>query len=271
MMKKTYILLLLSLFCINVAANESDQLIEEVDSIAVPIMTESIETLSKNEADSAYIKGEYQKAIDIYEALLEEGVAAEVYYNLGNSYYKSDNIGKAILNYERALLLNPSNKDIQANLAIARSKTVDKVEPLPELFFISWTKSIMNQASADGWAKWALTFFLFFLICAFLYVFSRRILLKKISFGLGILFFLFMLASHSFARHQKKVLLNRDTAVVMTPSVTIKSTPSESGISLFILHEGRKVTIKDSVGEWKEIMIEDGKVGWINSNNIEII
>lgn len=270
-MKKIYILFLLSIFCLNIAANESNQVIEEIDSIAVPVMAESLDIVSKSEADSSYIKGEYQKAIEIYEALVEEGVSAEIYYNLGNSYYKSDNIGKAILNYERALLLEPGNKDIQANLAIARSKTVDKVEPLPELFFISWTKSIMNQASADGWAKWAITFFLLFLICAFLYVFSKRILLKKICFSLGIVFLLFTLASHSFARHQKKVLLNRDTAVVLTPSVTIRSTPSESGTALFILHEGRKVTIKDSVGEWKEIMIEDGKVGWINSDNIEII
>lgn len=270
-MKNRYILLLLAIFSLNIMANESDELIEESDSIVVPVMSEPMETLSKNEADSAYIKGEYQKAIEIYESVLEEGVAAEVYYNLGNSYYKLDNIGKAILNYERALLLDPGNKDIQANLAIARSKTVDKVEPLPELFFISWTKSIMNQASADGWAKWALTFFLLFLVCAFFYVFSTRILLKKISFSVGILLFLFTLAAHSFGRHQKKVLLNRDTAIVLTPSVTIKSTPSESGTALFILHEGGKVTIKDNVGEWKEIMIEDGKVGWINSKNIEII
>lgn len=271
-MKNIYFILL-TLFCLNTFAQESNQATEEIvaDSLAVPTLTDHPQTVSKAIADSAYVKGEFQKAIDYYEALLVEGVSDEIYYNLGNSYFKMDNLGKAILNYERALLLNPGNNDIQANLAISKSKTVDKVESLPELFFISWTKALMNQSSADGWAKWAISFFILFLVCSFLYVFSKQILIKKISFSLGILFFLFTLGTHAFARQQKKVLLSRDTAIVMTPSVTIRSTPSESGTALFILHEGRKVGIKDSVGEWKEITLEDGKVGWINSSDIEVI
>lgn len=272
-MKHIYIIIL-TLFCLNAVAQESNESIEEVvvDSLdLLPALTDHIQAISKADADSAYVKGEFQKAIDYYETLLEEGVSDELYYNLGNSYFKMDNIGKAILNYERALLLNPGNNDIQANLVISRSKTVDKVEPLPELFFISWTKALMNQSSADGWAKWAISFFILFLICSFIYVFSKQILIKKISFGLAILFIFFTLGTHAFARHQKKVLLSRDTAIVMTPSVTIRSTPSESGTALFILHEGRKVGIKDTVGEWKKITLEDGKVGWINSSDLEII
>lgn len=269
-MKNIY-LILFTLFSLCAVAQETDQPIVVTDSIEAPVITESLHIISKSEGDSAYIKGEFQKAISIYESLLEDGVASEVYYNLGNSYYKTDNIGKAILNYERALLLNPGSNDIQANLAIAKSKTVDKVESLPELFFISWTKSLMNQSSANGWAKWAITFFLLFLLSAFLYIFSKQILLKKISFGIGLLFLLFTVVSHNFARHQKKVLLSRDTAIVMTPSVTVRSTPSDSGTALFILHEGRKVAINDAVGEWKEITLEDGKVGWIHSINLEVI
>lgn len=271
-MKNLYIILL-TLFCLNTFAQESNQSTEEIlaDSLAIPTLTDQPQKVSKANADSAYVHGEFQKAIDYYEALLVKGVSDEIYYNLGNSYFKIDNLGKAILNYERALLLNPGNNDIQANLIISRSKTVDKVEPLPELFFISWTKALMNQASADGWAKWAISFFILFLVCSFLYVFSKQILIKKISFSLGILFILFTIGTHAFGRQQKKVLLSRDTAIVMTPSVTIRSTPSESGTALFILHEGRKVGIKDSVGEWKEITLEDGKVGWINSADLEVI
>lgn len=109
--------------------------------------------VTKAEGDSAYIRNDYASAIQIYENLLKKGEAAEVYYNLGNSYYKADDIARAILNYERALLLEPGNADIRANLEIARSKTIDKVIPVPEVFFVSWTKSLINCLSVDAWAK----------------------------------------------------------------------------------------------------------------------
>ena len=104
---------------------------------------------TKAEADSAYINNDYVKAIEIYEALLQEGEAAELYYNLGNSYYKQGDIAKAILNYERAALLNPNNSDIQANLEIARAKTIDKVVPIPEIFFVAWTKALSDGGTCD--------------------------------------------------------------------------------------------------------------------------
>ena len=109
--------------------------------------------VTKAEGDSTYIRNDYASAIQIYENLLKKGEAAEVYYNLGNSYYKADDIARAILNYERALLLEPGNADIRANLEIARSKTIDKVIPIPEVFFVSWTKSLINCLSVDAWAK----------------------------------------------------------------------------------------------------------------------
>ena len=112
--------------------------------------------VTKAEGDSAYIRNDYASAIQIYENLLKKGEAAEVYYNLGNSYYKADDIARAILNYERALLLEPGNADIRANLEIARSKTIDKVIPVPEVFFVSWTKSLINCLSVDAWAVYFL-------------------------------------------------------------------------------------------------------------------
>ncbi|NDV64419.1 tetratricopeptide repeat protein [Bacteroides sp. 224] len=226
----------------------------------------------KAQADSAYMNNDYATAVQLYESMLEHGEAAEIYYNLGNSYYKSDNIAKAILNYERALLLNPSNDDIQANLEIARSKTVDKVEEVHEIFYISWIKSLINTASIDTWAKWAITFFILFILAMYFFIFSKQSLLKKLGFIGGIVFLLFTICSNSFASYQKNILLNRNTAIVVTPSVTVRSTPDGSGTSLFILHEGRKVKIKDnSMKTWKEITLEDGKVGWIAASDIEII
>lgn len=227
---------------------------------------------SKVEGDSAYIKEDYAAAIQIYEAILKEGEAADIYYNLGNSYYKAGEIAKAVLNYERALLLQPGNSDIRANLEVARAKTIDKVEPIPEVFFISWIKSLINSMSVDAWGTWGIISFILFIVALYFFIFSKQILWKKIGFISGLILLIIVICSNLFASEQKERLLNRDDAVVMSPSVTVRSTPSESGTSLFILHEGRKVNIKDnSMKEWKEIRLEDGKVGWVPASSIEVI
>ena len=247
MMKKilffTFVGLLMALTSSGQTA--SDTLQQANDSVTIGSHTEfsaaaQENSVTKAEGDSAYVKNDYASAIQIYEALLKEGEAAEVYYNLGNSYYKAGDIAKAILNYERALLIQPGNADIRANLEIARAKTIDKVIPVPEVFFVSWTKSLINCLSVDAWAKVGV-------VC-------------------------FVLLANVFAFQQKNELLNRNNAIVLTPSVTVRSTPSESGTSLFILHEGRKVEIKDnSMRKWKEIRLEDGKVGWVPASSVEVI
>lgn len=227
---------------------------------------------TKAEGDSAYIRNDYASAIQIYEALLKKGEAAEVYYNLGNSYYKADDIAKAILNYERALLLQPGNADVRANLDIARSKTIDKVVPVPEIFFVAWTKSLINSLSVNAWAKLGIASFILLLISLSLFFFSKQIIWKKSGFIAGMIFLFFVVLSNLFASQQKNELLNRNNAIILSPSVTVRSTPSESGTSLFVLHEGHKVEIKDnSMREWKEIRLEDGKVGWVPTSTIEVI
>lgn len=227
---------------------------------------------TKADGDSAYMRNDYAAAIQIYENLLKQGEAAEVYYNLGNSYYKADNIAKAILNYERALLLQPGNADIRANLEIARSKTIDKVTPIPELFFVAWVKALVNCLSIDAWARVGVACFLLFLISLVVFFFSKQVAAKKIGFTVAIIALLMVILGNVFAAQQKKRLQNRHSAIVLSPSVTIRSTPSESGTSLFVLHEGYKIEIKDdSMREWKEIRLQDGKVGWIPASAIEVI
>ena len=228
--------------------------------------------ITKAEGDSAYIKEDYATAIQVYETLLKNGEAADVYYNLGNSYYKIGEIAKAVLNYERALLLQPGNNDIRANLEVARAKTIDKVEPVPEVFFVSWTKSLINSMSVDAWATWGIISFILFIVALYFFIFSKQIMWKKAGFISGIIFLIITICTNLFASEQKEHLVNRNEAIVMNPSVTVRSTPSESGTSLFILHEGRKVSIKDnSMKEWKEIRLEDGKVGWVPASAIEVI
>lgn len=269
-MKKILFFILLS---VSVTCFGQDSL--SIDSIHEGNTTFSnaqMKDATKAEGDSAYIKEDYASAIQIYETLLNKGEAAEVYYNLGNSYYKIGEIAKAVLNYERALLLNPGNGDIRANLEVARAKTIDKVDPTPEIFFVSWTKSLINSMSVDVWATWGIISFILFIIALYFFIFSKQIVWKKTGFISGIIFLIITICANLFASQQKDELINRSEAIVMNPSVTVRSTPSESGTSLFILHEGRKVSVKDnSMKEWKEIHLEDGKVGWVPASAIEVI
>lgn len=247
----------------------------EGDSVIIrntEFSSSKLEDATKSEGDSAYIRNDFASAIQIYESLLRKGEAADVYYNLGNSYYKVNEIAKAILNYERALLLQPGNGDIRANLEMARSKTVDKVETVPEVFFVTWTKALINSMSVDAWAVCGVVSFLLLIVSLYFFIFSKQVVLKKVGFITGIVFLIVVVMTNVFAFKQKKELLHRDSAIIMNPSVTVRSTPSESGTSLFILHEGHKVDIKDSsMKDWKEIRLEDGKVGWVPVSSIEII
>lgn len=228
--------------------------------------------ISKSLADSAYIRNDFTTAIQIYEMILRTGESADIYYNLGNSYYKIGDIAKAILNYERALILKPANKDIRSNLEIARAKTVDKVTDVPELFFITWLKSITNSMGIQSWAIIAISFFLLFIVSIYIFFFSTKIVARKTFFILALFFLVFCVIANISAAFQRMVRLNRMNAIIISPSVTIRSTPNDNGTSLFILHEGRKVFIKDdSMKDWKEIQLEDGNVGWVKKNDLEVI
>ena len=228
---------------------------------------------SKAQADSAYINNDYASAVYLYEDILaNQGESADIYYNLGNSYYKMENIAKAILNYEKALMLNPGNGDIRFNLELAQSKTVDKVTPMSEVFLVTWMKSLTNTMSEQGWSKLAIASFILTLLGLVLYFFSKKIAMKKIGFISALCLMLVCILANVFASSQKSKAQSHSSAIIMEPSVTVKSTPNEGGTELFILHEGRKVMIKDNtMREWKEIQLEDGNAGWVPASVIEII
>ena len=228
--------------------------------------------ITKADADSAYVRGQYQQAIKDYEALLKQGASAELYYNLGNAYYRTENMTRAVLNYERALLLAPSDRDIRFNLQMARSKTIDKITPEQEMFFVTWYRSLINLASVDGWARTALVSLVLAIVLALIYLFAGRVWLRKLGFfGAMVLIVVFIL-SNVFAHQQKDLLVHRRGAIVTAPAVTVKSTPDKKGTDLFILHEGTKVTITDeSMRDWRGIRLADGKEGWIEVRQIEQI
>lgn len=235
--------------------------------------SDSTVVYNKAMADSAYATADYATAIYIYEQLLDtEGEAASVYYNLGNAYYKSGDIAHAILNYERALLLDPSNGDTQFNLELARSKAVDKNAVVSELFFVRWFRDFVSILSVDGWAKCGILCFIILILLLTLFIFNKKSKTKKIIFIFALLSLVCTVLANVIASSQKDKLVYRESAIVMEPSVTVRSTPSTSGTELFILHEGKKITIKDdSMKEWKEIEIEDGNIGWLPASAIERI
>ena len=232
----------------------------------------SAKAVTKNNADTEYQKGNYQQAIRDYEEILKNGESAEIYFNLGNAYYRTDNITKAVLNYERARLLSPGDDDINFNLQFARSKTIDKITPESEMFFVTWYKSLVNFTSVDNWAKTGILCIVMALLLVLLYLFGPQLMLRKIGFFGGLAFFVIFLLSNLFAFQQKQALDNRTGAIIMTPSVNIKKTPAKNSADQFVLHEGTRVDIIDKgMTDWRCIRVGDGREGWIETKAIEEI
>jgi tetratricopeptide (TPR) repeat protein len=224
------------------------------------------------QANDFYISEKYQDAIDLYEKILhEKGKSAVVYYNLGNAYYKKNETAQAILNYERALMRDPGNEDIRINLEMSKLKTVDKIEPVGAFFLAQWISDVRNIYNTNQWAYAGIAAFFLFMGCLVLFCFSRKVSLKKAGFYAGIILLAGTVSCNVFAYRQKQKLTAKNTAVIMASTVTVKGSPDKRGIDIVVLHEGTKVSVKSKLGEWHEIVLEDGNVGWIESNKIEII
>jgi tetratricopeptide (TPR) repeat protein len=223
-------------------------------------------------ANDFYTKEQYKQAIDTYNQILMTNMESpEVYFNLGNAYYKSGQYTQAILNYERAKLLSPNDEDITFNLQIANQKVVDSIQELPGFFVFRWWNSLVNSHSTDTWAVMSVIGFILFLIMLGFYFFARTGDIRRITFWAGCFLILFSGLTWSFAAKQKARLINHDYAIVMQPTVTVKSSPSEKGTNLFVVHEGLKVRITDKIGEWVEIRLADGNKGWALIETVERI
>lgn len=227
---------------------------------------------SAEQAMQAYNNEDYTSAIEIYENIAQtEGVSSQLYYNLGNSYYKDYNIPRAILNYERAKLLAPNDKDITANLELANSRIVDKIDSELTSLLSKWVSQFRDINSANQWAYIAIIAFIIAIIGIALYIFSKSMAIKKIGFFSAIVLIIVCFVSNIFAYQQSIKIEERTTAIITTPSVVVRSSPAESGTELFLIHEGTKVSISDKVGNWDKIELSDGKVGWMESSKLEII
>ncbi len=220
-------------------------------------------------ANQLYRKGDYSLAAEKYESVLQKGFrSASVYYNLGNAYYRTGKLGYAILNYERAYKLAPSDEDIRHNLEVGRARITDKEDALPQFFLFNWWESLQSLFTADGWTIVTYVFYLVLLLSvAAIFVFTsvsiRRYSLY-ISLLAGVLFLIS--AVNLFAKFSYSA--NQTYAVVLTPSVSVRSAPEEKGTESFIIHEGLKVRMEDTLEGWFRIRLKDGNSGWVKKNTV---
>ncbi len=227
---------------------------------------------TKHDADVLYKKGHYAAAVQAYEFLLQKGASANLYYNLGNSYYKQDSITKAVIAYERALRLSPSDEDIKFNLQLAQSKTIDNIAPASEMFFVTWYKSLVNLLSIDGWA-WISILSLLIIICGMgVFLWVKKLNFRKTLTKLLVVPIFTFIFSLFFAFQQKIIVSSHNFAIVTSPSVVVKTAPDAAASKAFIIHEGTKVEILDkSMDQWWEVTLEDGRRGWIEKGLTEVI
>lgn len=225
---------------------------------------------------SEYSDKNYKKAVEILESEIkiskEKGeVSSELFYNLGNAYFRMNDFAEAMLSYERALLYNPGDRDIKHNIEYTQTKIEDKILTADNFFLKIWFDGVLNLLSSDSWAIVAISFFVIFIVSLFLFFFSPSLVLKKFGFYGGVVFFICLIFANIFSIKQKSKIESRDTAIVMKGSAPVVSSPSESSKDLFTLHSGTKVEILKEDGDWYEIEIANGNVGWVQKDIVEII
>lgn len=232
----------------------------------------SVDDSLMQQGNTAYQNGDYELAIDCYQEIVNHGnEGAILYYNLGNAYFKAKQTAEALLWYERALRLDPSNEDIKHNIAYANMQITDKIEVMPELFIVRWWNGLSQSMTATAWAVMAVVFGAVFALSIALMLVSRRRWLSMTAVILAIVSLIIAIFSLIFASKESKRYIKQPEAIVMQSVVNAKGTPDESGTSLFVIHEGLKVAVTDRVGSWVEIKLPNGEKGWVEASSIEII
>ncbi len=222
-----------------------------------------------SKAGAAYKAQDFETAAKLYESLIQAGnKSADVYYNLGNCYFKLNLIGRSIVNYERATALSPDDEDILHNLKLAQSKTIDRVQSVPQMGFVTKWKKFLAGQSSGSWSYMAISFLWLALICAALYLFvTSKKALRISAYSFMLLSVLFLLLA--FIRNHEQQ--NHNYAILLVESTNVKSAPDENANNIFVIHEGLKIQILDQVGIWHKIRLADGKVGWLQKDKFERI
>ena len=220
-------------------------------------------------ANAAYADGRYDEAATLYQALLDEEPNAQLYYNLGNAQFKQGELAQAILAYERSLRLDPRNKDAQYNLAFAQSRITDNIVD-NDFFLSSWARTVRNGLREHTWLVLSISLFILALAGLLLFLLGREPWLRKTAFHTAWIALLFSLVTglNAASLHRRDTL--RNEAIITQGVVNAKSSPDRSGTDLFTIHEGTKVTIRETLGEWSNIRVGNNE-GWLRTSNLERI
>jgi len=223
-------------------------------------------------ANELYRDARYEEAIMVYEQIMESGYhSADLYFNLGNAYYRSNKIPRAILNFERAALLSPGDDDIRFNLELSRMHVRDRIEELPEFFLNRWWNGLRDSLSVRAWASLSIGSFIISLILISVFLMSSSAGIKRLFFWLAVVVMFASVFSFSLGLDQRNYIRNHNSAIVFSPVVSVKSSPDINSTDLFVIHEGTKVWVEDSIGEWRAVRLSDGNMGWLRRDAIEMI
>lgn len=221
------------------------------------------------EANSAYQQGDYEEAVSKYEEILDNGqTSAEVYYNLGNAYYKLNKVAQSIFYYEKALQLKPADEDIQNNIEFARNMTIDDIEEVEQTGISHWINGLISIFGFSTWAILGISFSVLFVILFLLYYFSHRPLYKRILFGASMASIILCILSVIFSFQQRSYIENNQYAIIFSEEAEVRDEPNLRGESSFELHEGTKARVLEDYQEWSRIELANGAQGWIKTNDL---
>jgi len=221
--------------------------------------------------NEAYMKGDYETALNYYLEAEPSTEGLGINYNLGNAYFKLGEIPESILHYERALRFDPSNEDVQYNLSIANDLIVDKIEVLPKSKLQIWWKTFRFSLGPDGWAQICIILAFASVLLFLLYYFSRSKNLRRFGFFSGLVAFVFLVLTYTLAQSAENYRYAEKSAIVFTDKVDVKSEPRGGSVNVFVLHAGTKVDILSQEGEWYEIEIGSGAQGWIYQDELRLV
>lgn len=236
------------------------------------MLSASVNSDAISQANNAYTQNKFNEAIELYKKVIANGFeSSELYYNLGNAYFKTKDYASAILYYEKAKKLDPSNEKIQFNIQVANARIIDKIEELPLPFYKKWLNEFRLWFSIDTWAIISVvTLFLFFLLIS-AYLLANVISIRKVTFWASAVFLLFAMLSGINAYSQYHSIKQSSEGIIFEPTVNVKSSPENNSQDIFVIHEGTKVQITDKVGTWIEVKIANGSDGWVPETAVERI
>ena len=224
------------------------------------------------QANQLYRNGDMKNAAIRYEQILSSGYEnAALYFNLGNASFKTKNLSAAILNYERAHRLAPGDEDVAYNLRLANLRVIDKIDPIPTIFLVDWWRGFVNFFSADRWSVNAVALLWLVVLSWGILLLIRSFVLRRILFLAGTLALGISIVSFIAMTQRLRVEATEQQAIIFAQSASVKSAPDAQSTDLFVIHEGLKVDLLDTVGDWKKIRLADGKVGWLKAEEMNVI